>query len=104
MAELNQNNVYANGTILEFTDGEQLLNREPIEVDVNAVDNSYHVVTQYDRIDILAYNYYKDSVEDSSKYWWIIADANNITNPLDLSDLVGTRIVIPDIIKVLLTL
>ncbi|MDR2523403.1 MAG: LysM peptidoglycan-binding domain-containing protein [Synergistaceae bacterium] len=41
----------------------------------------FHRVTQADerRIDLLAHRYYKDV-----RLWWIIAEANNIVNPMVL--------------------
>lgn len=104
MLELRSNNLYASGTIEEFPNGEKSLTRQAINFEVDSTDNVYHIVTKFDRIDLIAYQFYKDAVEDASKYWWVIADVNNINNPLDLTSLVGTRIVIPDILKVLLQL
>ena len=98
------NNLYRNGLLIEFEDtDEQLLTREPLEIE-GTLGDIYHLVKSEDRIDILAYRYYSATVPDSSKYWWVIADANHIVNPLDLSSLVGTEILIPNILTVLLKL
>lgn len=102
MAELRTNNPYANGIIEEYENGDQSLIRELITFDIDSIDNEYHIVTYEDRLDLLAFRFYRRKVQDASKYWWVIADSNNISNPLDLSELVGTRIVIPDIAKILL--
>lgn len=100
---LNGNNVYRNGSILLFDEGDGMLVRDTIDF-VGGGEDMYHTVKQADRIDLLAYNYYKNRVADASKFWWVIADANNIENPLDLSEFVGKDILIPNIMNALLTI
>lgn len=104
MADLRLNNPYSIGVIEEFDNGELSLVRNELNIEIDITDSSFHIVTNFDRIDLLAYEFYKDTTVDASKYWWVIADANNITNPLDLSDFIGSRIYIPDLQKVLLQL
>lgn len=55
-------------------------------------NDEYHRVTQGDvnRIDLIAYRYYRDC-----NLWWIIAEANNVLNPLKLE--VGSVLRIPAI-------
>ncbi len=101
--ELKSNNLYRTGFVLLDEEGERTLQRTQITVETSA-DNKYHIVTNYDRLDVIAFNYYKNYVDDASKYWWVIADANNIENPLDLESIVGKRIIVPDILKVLLSI
>lgn len=101
--EIRENNLYRNGFILVFDDGEELLLRDYIKVFKSDGDR-YHTVTSIDRIDLLAYEYYKDIVADASKFWWVLADANEILEPLDLSALTGKDIIIPNIINVLLNI
>lgn len=99
--ELRGNNVYRNGKLIEVAADEFILLRD--KINIKATDNDeYHTVVKIDRLDLLAYKFYKDKVADSSKYWWVLADANNIQNPLDLEGLVGTDIRIPDILNILL--
>ena len=51
----------------------------------------YHEVTyKNDRLDKISYEYYGDA-----SYWWIIAKANNIIDPFDLT--LGTMLRIPNI-------
>jgi len=95
--------LYRNGTILIFDNGEGLLVRDLIDF-VGGSEDRYHTVKINDRIDLLANLYYKSRVEDASKFWWVIADANNIENPMDLTDFIGTDILIPNIMNVLLTI
>ena len=100
---LGGNSVYRNGDVALFSDNEGLLIRDTVNF-VGATEDVYHTVKTLDRIDLLAYNYYKNRIEDASKFWWVIADANNIENPLDLTSLVGQNILIPNILDVLLKL
>ncbi len=48
----------------------------------------FHVVAEGERLDLLAYRYYADPA-----LWWVIADANDIKNPLRIE--VGNRLRIP---------
>ena len=101
--ELRDNNLFINGTVYDFGDDEQILLRENMEIIGNEMDK-YHIVKENDRLDVLAWTYYKNIVEDASKFWWLIADANKIYNPLDLSSYVGKEILIPDLIRIRLYL
>lgn len=103
MIKLKDNNLYSNGKIIEFKSGDKLLLRNKLKYELGT-DDIYHLVKDGDRLDLLAYRYYDSNVEDASKYWWILADVNEIMNPLDLSELVGTEILIPNISRVLLVL
>lgn len=96
--KLRQNNLFVNGATVTFDNGEGLLLREQLSIPANPND-IYHVVKEGDRLDLIAWSYYEGQVEDSAKYWWVIADRNNllIINPLDLNPLIGTEIVIPPI-------
>lgn len=96
--ELRKNNLYSNGGVYSLTDNEELLLREIIPFK-GTVTDQYHTVVQGDRLDLVAWKYYRDLVEDASKYWWLIADANNIIHPLDLSDYVGKELLIPNLTK-----
>lgn len=100
--ELRENNLYINGEVIDFGD-EQLLIREPLVIVGNELDR-YHVVTEYDRIDLIAFRYYKSVSIDPSKWWWVIADANNIIDPFDLSEYVGKNLLIPDLNRIKLVL
>jgi hypothetical protein len=96
---LPSSNMFANGRQIVFADGTQKLVRdkityEPIEPD------EYYTVKIDDVITGIAYQKYKDKgVDKPSHYWWIIADANNIRNPLDLSKYIGKEIIIPNILN-----
>jgi hypothetical protein len=55
-------------------------------------------------LDDIAYRFYKDVDPYADKWYWVIADANDIENPLDLSAYVGKDILIPDLLTVKLLL
>lgn len=101
--ELKGNNLYRNGIVMELTDGEGILTREKFSIQATEED-SYHKVTTEEELTTIAYKWYSDQVADASKYWWIIADANDIQNPLDISEYVGQTILIPNILNILVLL
>jgi len=103
LIEVSQSNLYQNGTIIIFDNGEKELVRDRVEWK-GSVNDTYYRVRQNDFIDLIAYNVYKDLVENPEFYWWLIADANDIENSLDISEFVGQEILIPDIFTFLLTL
>jgi hypothetical protein len=94
------NNVFVGGYVINFeADGEQALARIPLEPKAIETD-AYYTVKEEDEIDGIAYEVYKDTVEDASKYWWAIADANEIHEPYDLEAYIGKDLIIPNILKV----
>jgi len=99
--ELRQNNLFVNGATVSFDNGEGLLLREQLSIPPHPKD-IYHTVVEGDRLDLIAWHYYEETIADSSKYWWVIADRNPtlIINPLDLTPLIGTEIIIPPIEEV----
>ena len=98
--ELPENSLYGNGIISSFPDGE-VLERDAVKW-TPANDDRVHTVVDGDRLDELAWHFYGNKVEDASKYWWVIADANSIEDPTDLSSYIGSDIVIPNINKFIL--
>ena len=80
---------YENNEIKNTNDGRQVY-RSKIYPNIPLRDDDIYVASETgDRLDTLAYQYYKDS-----SLWWIIASANNIHNaPFGLKD--GTILRIP---------
>jgi|TARA_B110000902_G_C14016679_1_gene478667 hypothetical protein len=80
---------YTNNETKNTNDGRRVY-RSKIYPQIPLSDNDIYVATETgDRLDSLAYQYYKDA-----SLWWIIASANNIHNaPLGLTD--GTILRIP---------
>lgn len=97
--EVRANNLYANGYHIEFAeDGEGLLMRDKITFPGDPKDG-YHRRISGQLLDQIAYQNYNGEVEDSSKYWGLIADANNIHNPFDIEDLTGKQLLVPNMQK-----
>ena len=80
---------YQNNAIKKATNG-RLVYRSNIYPNIPLRDDDVYIITETgDRLDTLAYQYYKDQT-----LWWIIATANNIHNaPLGIKD--GTILRIP---------
>ena len=98
---LDSADLYAGGSQIVFSSGEGKLQRTKTEYEGREGD-SYHTVKYEEVITGIAYQHYKNKVDRPSRYWYIIADANNIQNPLDLTSFIGQEILIPDIIAFLL--
>lgn len=96
MIQLEDSNVYADGFVAVLGNGDMLLKRNGYKYKPNAGDVYVNVLPGQE-LDFIAYKYYQDQIENPEKYWWLIADANGIINPLDLASFEGKTIVIPDI-------
>lgn len=87
------NNLFFTGYVVRFDNGDNpLLERFKIDYKDNKGDQ-YHVVKDNERLDLIAYNYYGDSL-----LWWVIADVNEIYNPLEITP--GDSLLIPEFEKV----
>lgn len=105
--QLRESNPYAYGVIYSETNAsasdEEQLERTPLAY-VGSANDQYYTVRHGDMLDSIAYRYYKDVDPFADKWYWVIADANDIENPLDLSAYVGKDILIPDLLTVKLLL
>jgi hypothetical protein len=97
MSELSNYNLYQENRIYQLENGEELQTRQPIVWTEQEGDRS-HIVSMDEPLDLIAYKYYNGKVENPERYWWLIAEVNQIDNPLDLSALIGTSITIPDVL------
>ena len=95
-----KSDLYYKGRVVVDGQGELILERAPFTY-VPSVNDETHVVVEGDRLDLIAYRYYKELIVEADKYYWLIADANDILNPLDLSSYIGREIVIPDILNII---
>lgn len=89
-------NPFASGSMIVFDDGTGELTREVSQY-IPSQPDRFYTVKYDDTITQIAYQHYKDEVQLPSRYWWVIADANLIDNPLDISEYIGKEIVIPNI-------
>lgn len=80
---------YKNGYGLRYDDGDISLERIPYS-HTSSDKDMYHTVLEDETIQNIAYHYYNDS-----GLWYIIADANNIYNPIvDIKP--GMQLLIPN--------
>lgn len=84
-------NLYANGAIYKFDGGTSMLIRNRFDIEGKETDK-YHTLRIDDTLDYLANIYYKDVM-----LWWLIAEANEIFNPLDLTEYIGQQLLIPNV-------
>lgn len=95
---LTTDNPFADGTLVKLPNGEVILTREKIK-HTPEINDRRHRVQQEQTLTAIAWLCYREQTDSPEKYWWIIADANNILNPLDLSGWVGRELIIPDFVK-----
>lgn len=92
--EINIDNPFTTGYVLNYKEGDSSLERDKVKYTPSPNDK-LHPVTNWDNLSDLSFDYYK-----TSKYWWVIADANpDIIDPFDLTP--NTNIIIPDLSRVL---
>lgn len=96
--DLRESNPYSNAEILVFDDGTMEMEREFVDYTAKEGDQ-YYTVREDDTLRMIAYRLYNQKVSMAQEYWDVIADANNIENPADISDLVGETLVIPEILS-----
>ena len=96
MSELNATSRYNFAALYRDKDGDYFGTRQLIKLSPHPSD-TFHQVTDADskRIDLIAYKYYKDV-----RLWWVIADANDVLNPLELQ--VGSILRIPSYERVMM--
>ena len=86
---MSQDNPYDRGTLLNYLEGDQSLERKPV-LYTPSVGDRFHIIKDTDQLDGIAFKYYKNS-----KLWWLIADVNSIFNPFELTT--GDKLIIPDL-------
>lgn len=95
--ELSSLNLYTQ--IIELGDKERILTREKLPtVEQGKTDK----LKEGENLSLFAYRHYSKFTENADKLWYVIADANNIHNPLSVPR--GTLLFIPDFYKVLLNI
>ena len=81
---------YNNSSILRTSDGKPYYRGKQYPNIPLSASDLYVVTTVGDRLDYLAYTYYRDS-----ELWWIIAAANNNVTRGSLFPVPGTQLRIP---------
>ena len=72
--KLRINNPWTFGNITIFKDGTESLDRPQLK-HIPSVKDKYHLVTDFDDLQSIAFRYYGDS-----KFYFIIKDINNLDN------------------------
>lgn len=93
-----QGNAYYGMNILAFEDGVMELPSKPYKRPDNLKFKTV-VVKQGDRLDTIATTQYARQDTNPAKWWWLIAEENELENAWDLSELIGQEIRIPDLVQ-----
>lgn len=88
------NDLYDKGYVINYDEGDSSLERKPVDYRPDKGDK-LHVFVDGETLSMLSYRYYGDPV-----YWYLIADANLVENPLWVE--AGTQLIIPNREKYLL--
>ena len=86
---MSQDNPYDRGTLLNYLEGDQSIERKPVLYKPSTGDK-FHIIKDTDQLDGIAFKYY-----NNSKLWWLIADVNLIFNPFEL--ITGNKLIIPNL-------
>lgn len=81
--------LYTDSYIINYKEGDKSLERRSVE-HINDIDDKFYVVREGDTLSSIAYEFYK-----KPNYWFIIADVNEIINPLEIN--IGDEILIPSL-------
>lgn len=81
--------LYADGTVIQYPEGDFSLQREKMQF-VEGLEDRNHIVRDSDNLLTIATKYY-----GNSKYWYIIADRNELNIDSIFSLLLGSELVIP---------
>lgn len=91
-----EHNLYArNARIVVLEDGREELERDTLKP-LPSEQDRYHLVSSDDTLEFLAFFYYQEIAERPEKYWFYIADANNIDEPFEPLP-VGEILLIPSL-------
>lgn len=88
---------FITGTITEFEDGTQELDLGDFVI-VKTSDDKFVRPQNGDILDKIAFDEYRDIIENECKYWWLIAYANNIEFGLNSEEFAGKELIIPNIL------
>jgi hypothetical protein len=89
---LRENNPYSLSDIILLSDDSVVLERRKVNY-VKSDKDRYFTTIQGDTLWSISDEAYEDS-----KFWWIIADVNNIESPFELPE--GSSLLIPDLVTI----
>lgn len=88
-------NPYFGQKIIVLSDGTSELVRDPLEWEGS--ENDAVVGLKHNQsLNGIANKSYMANDEDASRYWWVIADVNEIDNPMELDEIIGSELIVPD--------
>lgn len=91
--QLREDNPYAHGTLFIFDEGDYLLDGPELDFEPSDKDK-YYTVRNDDDLWNIAFSAYNQN----SKWYWLIALANDLDFPMDLP--VGKTLRIPDLLRI----
>jgi hypothetical protein len=96
---LNDDNPYSGGELLVRDDDTAELHVVLPDYQPGPGDRFHPALLPGQMLDQVAWEYWQDEVENAERWWWVLASVNNIDNPLDLTEHVGRRLLIPDLAR-----
>lgn len=88
--KLREENIYAAGYIINLENDRKLLKADALQYQPSAANDQGYVYKRDEMLWDIAYRFY-----GNSKWWFVIADINNIHNPFEIAE--GTNLIIPDL-------
>lgn len=85
---------FITGQIVRFDDGTTELDFGDVNI-VRTKNDAYVTPEGGDDLFQIAFDSYKDVIDDAGKYYWLIATANDIDNPLDPEEFTGRELIVP---------
>ena len=86
---LREDNPYSNGVIIDFGDGEFLLERETLDIP-RSINDRYYTTMEGEKLHDIAFQAW-----NNSKFYWALMDANDLDFPFDLPE--GSTLIVPDL-------
>lgn len=102
-----ESDLYQNGSVFALEAGKEVLLRDRLTSGGQSGDNTTNPIVGQD-IRLLAYNRWQGLVNRADSWWWLLADRNNVFNPLfnlkvdsegDVVDVMAEPILVPNILR-----
>lgn len=88
--KLKEENIYADGYIVNLDEERKLLKSNPLSYTPSAANDIGYILKEEEKLWDVAFRFY-----GNSKWWFVLAEVNNIFNPFEIP--MGTNLIIPDI-------
>ena len=102
-----ESDLYQNGSVFTLEQGKEVLLRERLPSGGQSGDSTANPIVGQD-IRLLAFNRWRGLVERADCWWWLLADRNNVYNPLfnarvdsegNVVDVMAEPILVPNILR-----